>query len=31
VGDRMPPTGFLLDAIDMGNIKNWINQGAKNN
>lgn len=31
VGQRMPPTGIPLDAIDMGNLKNWINQGAKNN
>ena len=31
VGQRMPPSGFPLDAIDMGNLKNWINQGAKNN
>jgi len=31
VGNRMPPSGFPLDLIDMGNIKNWINQGAKNN
>ena len=30
-GTRMPPTGSALDAIDIGNIKNWIDQGAKNN
>lgn len=31
VGTRMPPTGSALDAIDIGNIKNWIDKGAKNN
>ncbi len=31
VGTRMPPTGSPLDAIDIGNIKNWIDKGAKNN
>jgi hypothetical protein len=31
VGQRMPPSGFPLDGIDMGNLKNWINRGAKNN
>lgn len=31
VGERMPRGGSPLDATDMGNIKNWINQGAKNN
>jgi hypothetical protein len=31
VGARMPPSGSPLDAIDMGNLKNWINKGAKNN
>ncbi|HSG46352.1 MAG TPA: hypothetical protein VLA43_00930 [Longimicrobiales bacterium] len=31
VGARMPEGGTPLDAIDMGNIRNWINQGAKNN
>jgi hypothetical protein len=29
-GDRMP-LGGTLDATDLANIKNWINQGAKNN
>jgi len=27
----MPLGGTPLDAIDMQNIKNWINKGAKNN
>jgi len=27
----MPPSGNPVDAIDMGNLKNWINKGAKNN
>ena len=31
VGARMPLGGTPLDAIDMGNLKNWINKGAKNN
>ena len=31
VGTRMPQTGTPLDSIDLTNIKNWINQGAKNN
>lgn len=31
VGARMPEGGAALDAVDMGNIRNWINQGAKNN
>jgi len=31
VGDRMPAGGSALDNIDLGNLKNWINQGAKNN
>ena len=31
VGSRMPPSGSPLDAIHMGNLKNWINKGAKNN
>ena len=30
-GARMPLGGAALDNIDMTNIKNWINQGAKNN
>jgi hypothetical protein len=30
-GARMPLGGAALDTIDMNNIKNWINQGAKNN
>lgn len=29
-GDRMP-VGGTLDATDLANVKNWINQGAKNN
>ncbi len=29
-GDRMP-LGGQLDEVDLANIKNWINQGAKNN
>ena len=29
-GDRMP-LGGNIDATDLANIKNWINQGAKNN
>jgi hypothetical protein len=31
VGTRMPQTGSNLDNIDLTNLKNWINQGAKNN
>ena len=31
VGQRMPLGGGPLDDIDLQNIKNWINQGAKNN
>lgn len=31
VGTRMPPSGNPLDAIHMGNLKNWINKGARNN
>lgn len=31
VGARMPPSGTPLDQIHMGNLKNWINKGAKNN
>ncbi len=30
-GERMPLGGSPLDATDLQNIKNWINQGAKNN
>jgi len=30
-GERMPFGGSPLDAIDLANLKNWINQGAKNN
>jgi len=30
-GERMPKGGAALDNIDLTNIKNWINQGAKNN
>lgn len=31
VGGRMPLGGSPLDNIDITNLKNWINQGAKNN
>jgi hypothetical protein len=31
VGTRMPQGLAALDNIDLTNIKNWINQGAKNN
>jgi hypothetical protein len=31
VGDRMPIGGAVLDNIDLTNLKNWINEGAKNN
>lgn len=31
VGAQMPLGGTPLDVIDLTNIKNWINQGAKNN
>ena len=31
VGEQMPLGGGPLDATDLQNIKNWINQGAKNN
>lgn len=31
IGGRMPLGGSALDNIDLSNIKNWINQGAKNN
>ena len=30
-GARMPFGGSPLDATDLQNVKNWINQGAKNN
>ena len=30
VGGRMPLGGSPLDNIDLTNLKNWINQGAKN-
>jgi len=30
-GARMPLGGTPLDNIDLTNVKNWINQGAKNN
>ncbi len=30
-GARMPLGGSALDNIDLTNLKNWINQGAKNN
>lgn len=31
VGVQMPRGGAPLDSIDVGNIKNWINNGAPNN
>lgn len=31
VGSRMPQSGAALDAIDIGNIRNWIANGAQNN
>ena len=31
VGGRMPLNAAALSATDIQNIKNWINQGAKNN
>ena len=31
VGVRMPNGGGPIDAVDLANIKNWINQGAKQN
>lgn len=31
VGTRMPQGLAPLDAIDLGNIRNWIAEGAKNN
>lgn len=31
VGGQMPATGAPLDSIDLNNIRNWIDQGAKNN
>ena len=31
IGQRMPIGGSPLDNIDLTNLKNWINQGAKNN
>ena len=30
-GTRMPQGAAVLDAIDLGNIENWINTGALNN
>jgi len=30
-GNRMPPGGYPLDSIHMGNLRNWIDKGAKNN
>jgi hypothetical protein len=30
-GEKMPIGGSALDNIDLSNLKNWINQGAKNN
>ena len=31
VGDRMPPGRAPLDSIDMANLRNWIDRGARNN
>lgn len=31
VGTQMPQLGTALDSIDITNIRNWIDQGAKNN
>jgi len=31
VGARMPVTGGFLAAVDLNNIKNWIDRGARNN
>ena len=31
VGQQMPRGGTPLDATDLTNIKNWINNGAPNN
>ena len=31
VGQRMPVGGAVLDNIDLTNLRNWINQGAKSN
>ena len=31
VGQQMPRGETQLDAIDLTNIKNWINNGAPNN
>jgi hypothetical protein len=31
VGSRMPLTGSPLDNIDLTNVRNWIDQGARNN
>jgi hypothetical protein len=31
VGGSMPVTGAPLDSIDLANIRNWIDQGAKDN
>ena len=28
---RMPPSGPLLDSIDLTNLRNWINNGAPDN
>ena len=28
---RMPPSGPLLDSIDLTNLRNWINNGAPRN
>ena len=31
VGSQMPLVGCCLDAVDIGNIRNWIDNGAPNN
>jgi hypothetical protein len=31
IGQRMPLGRAPLDSIDMGNLRNWIDRGAKNN
>jgi len=31
VGSRMPLGGLPLDSIDVANLRNWIQQGARRN
>ncbi len=31
VGTRMPVTGSALDSVDLANVRNWIDRGARNN